>query len=65
MKTVHGRKVKVECWREYSWDPDCLGCWMWTCPCHHICERGRGIEMMLKAAAHIRKYHPSKRPVLD
>lgn len=57
MKTVHGRKLKVECWREYTWDPDCLGCWVFYCPRHLTFERGTGEAMIEALQQHMRRAH--------
>lgn len=65
MKTVRGDSVKVECWREYTWDPDCLGCWVFYCPKHRTFERGTGAAMLEKLQEHMHKAHPAPAPVLD
>lgn len=62
--TVRGDSLKVECWRKYTWDPDCLGCWVFYCPKHLVFERGTGEAMIAALREHMRAAHPRAQPVL-
>lgn len=55
--TVRGDSIKVECWRKYTWDPDCLGCWVFYCPQHRQFERGTGEAMLAYLQRHLREAH--------